>query len=53
MIGLLAGAVAGLLFGRWGRGGDASGVGGRELDRRLAAISDSHDRRQVDLDRRL
>jgi DNA recombination protein RmuC len=53
VIGLLAGVVAGLLFGRWGRGGDGGGAGGRELDRRLAGISDSLDRRLVDLDRRL
>jgi DNA recombination protein RmuC len=51
VIGLLAGAVAGLAFGRWGRPGD--GGGGRELDRRLAGISDNLDRRLVDLDRRL
>ena len=51
VIGLLAGAVAGLVLGRWGRGGD--GGGGRELDRRLAGISDNLDRRLVDLDRRL
>jgi DNA recombination protein RmuC len=53
VIGLLAGVVAGLAFGRWGRGGDGGGAGGRELDRRLAGISDSLDRRLVDLDRRL
>ena len=41
VIGLLAGALAGLVVGRWGRAGDGGG-GGRELDRRL-----------VDLDRRL
>ena len=52
VIGLLAGVVAGLAFGRWGRGGDGGGAG-RELDRRLAGISDSLDRRLVDLDRRL
>ena len=52
VIGLLAGALAGLVVGRWGRGGEG-GVGSRELDRRLAGISDSLDRRLVDLDRRL
>ncbi len=52
VVGLLAGVVAGLAFGRWGRGGDGVGAG-RELDRRLAGISDSLDRRLVDLDRRL
>src|SRR4029450_6505850 len=35
VVGLLAGVVAGLAFGRWGRGGDGVGAG-RELDRRLA-----------------
>ena len=53
VIGLLAGVVAGLVVGRWGRAGDGGGAGGRELDRRLAGISDSLDRRLVDLDRRL
>jgi len=52
VVGLLAGVMAGLAFGRWGRGGDGVGAG-RELDRRLAGISDSLDRRLVDLDRRL
>ena len=28
VIGLLAGVVAGLLFGRWGRAGDGGGAGG-------------------------
>jgi hypothetical protein len=53
VIGLLAGVVAGLVVGRWGRGDGGAGVGGRELDRRLAGISDNLDRRLVDLDRRL
>jgi hypothetical protein len=53
VIGLLAGVVAGLVIGRWGRGGDGGAAGSRELDRRLAGISDSLDRRLVDLDRRL
>src|SRR5918994_1899657 len=52
VIGLLAGVVAGLVFGRWGRAGDGGG-GGRELDRRLAGISDNLDRRLADMDRRL
>ncbi|HTE71041.1 MAG TPA: hypothetical protein VK942_20175, partial [Actinomycetes bacterium] len=53
MIGLLAGLLAGVLFGRWGRGGEGAGLGGGQLDKRLAGISDSLDRRLVDLDRRL
>ena len=53
VIGVLAGVVAGLVVGRWGRGGDGGGAGSRELDRRLAGISDGLDRRLADLDRRL
>src|SRR4029453_9285193 len=49
-------AVGGVWGGARGGGGGEGGVGGiggRELDRRLAGISDSLDRRLVDLDRRL
>ena len=50
VIGLLAGAVAGLAFGRWGRGGRRRGQGARSW---TGIGSDSFDRRLVDLDRRL
>jgi DNA recombination protein RmuC len=52
-IALLAGVLAGVLAARWGRGGEWGGLGGGQLERHLAGISDALDRRLVDLDRRL
>jgi DNA recombination protein RmuC len=54
VIALLAGVLAGVLAGRLGAGGrDGGWLANRQLDRRLAGISDALDRRLVDLDRRL
>jgi DNA recombination protein RmuC len=51
-VALLAGALAGVLAARLDRGSGGWAAGG-DLERRLAGISESLDRRLVDLDRRL
>jgi DNA recombination protein RmuC len=51
-VALLAGALAGVVAARLGRGGGGVPAAG-QLERRLAGISESLDRRLVDLDRRL
>jgi DNA recombination protein RmuC len=52
-VALLAGALAGVLAARLGRGSGGGWLAAGQLERRLAGISESLDRRLVDLDRRL